>query len=190
MAVKTIAQLKEAFAAGKTPTSADFADFIDTATADATDQPIVLPICGAIDGLRINLDNAATWDGTQYTAIWAEELIKSALIEQGKGDSYDDVSVVILHNDYAFTTPPNDSRVFVKTWDNAGNTPIITVIPNGGSVMFARVLPHDIMYNATNYAEALYHTDSYGVTSPFTAGWRPVGTTIGITEAELETLAE
>ena len=184
MAVQTLAQLKEAFKAGCNPTQGDFINLIDTLSTmggASMDQPVIIV---ANDDLKTYFvgDSSAgidmTWEKTQYDPIWAEELIKYTLDFEGRGSIYDDVTYVIIQNDNFWGEVNEEKRMFIATWDGPSYHEVITVIPNGSMVAFARSTT-----STENYGGE--HSYSY---EGLSANWRPVGNPISITPEDLAEL--
>lgn len=184
MAVLTIEQLKSAFRAGANPTQADYINLIDTLASmggSSMDQPVILVADNSLNSYLIGDYSSGgidmTWQKTAYDPIWAEELIKYTLDRDGRGSIYDDLTYVIIHNNN-FWQYSEETRMFISTWDGPDYNQIVTVIPNGGMVAFAR---------STTASESYGGETTYSYEN-LTANWKPVGNPIGITLEELAAL--
>ena len=182
MAVQTLETLKGYFKAGKYPTQSNYEDLIDTLASmggSSIDQPVILVADPNLKTYLIGDSDSGidmTWQKTAYDPIWAEELIKYTLDRDGRGSIYDDLTYVIIHNN-DFWQYSDETRMFIATWDGHYNK-VITVIPNGSMVAFAR---------STTAGESYGGEISYSYEN-LSANWRPVGNPIGITPEELEEL--
>ena len=185
MAVQTIEQLKSAFRAGSNPTQADFINLIDTLAStggSSMDKPVILVADYNLNSYLIGDSGGGidmTWQKTAYDPIWAEELIKYTLDRDGRGSIYDDLTYVIIHNNN-FWQYSEETRMFISTWDGPSYNKVITVIPNGSMVAFAR---------STTAGESYGGEVSYSYEG-LAANWRPVGNPIGITPEELAELED
>lgn len=183
MAVQTIEQIKSAFRAGSNPTQADYINLIDTLASmggSSIDQPVILVADYNLNSYLIGTSGSGidmTWNKTAYDPIWAEELIKYTLDRDGRGSIYDDLTYVIIHNNN-FWQYSDETRMFISTWDGPDYNKVITVIPNGSMVAFAR---------STTASSSYGGEESYSYEG-LSANWRPVGNPIGITEYELSQL--
>jgi len=183
MAVQSLETLKGYFKAGEYPTQGDFINLIDTLASmggSSMDQPVILVADYNLNSYLIGDSGGGidmTWQKTAYDPIWAEELIKYTLDRDGRGSIYDDLTYVIIHNNN-FWQYSEETRMFISTWDGPSYNKVITVIPNGSMVAFAR---------STTAGESYGGEVSYSYEG-LAANWRPVGNPIGITEYELSQL--